>query len=89
MEQKVKTCTEIIGDIISKYSNVRTGDTSTRIEYGKENSTVLEREKEFWGWFCENIKDQHFKQCFTETTRDDYCGSLAEIRKKYQEKCKG
>lgn len=88
MNQNEKTCTEIVGEIISKYSNIKTGETSTRFEVRNETATVLESEKEFWDWFCSNVNDKHFMECFLESDREDYYGSLEEIRAKYKERCK-
>lgn len=88
MESNEKSCEEIINLVISKYSNLKTGETSIRFEYAEESTVVLETMEQFWDWFCESMKDEKIQKCFAEASREDYYDVLDEIKSEYEKKCK-
>lgn len=81
-------CTEVINEIISRYSRVKNYEEGEKKDQPPEEETTRESESDFWGWFCESIKDSKFKKCFLDSDRDDFYGSMKSIREQYESKCK-
>ncbi len=90
MPEDRRECTEVLNEIISRYSKVAF-EKGSKVEEEK-NQPIQEEgpatEEEFWTWFCSEMKDKGFKKCFEDTDRDDFYGSLATIRKEYEGRCK-
>ena len=90
MPEDKRECTEVLNEIISKYSKVAF-EKNSKEEVEKTESIQeqkLATEGEFWTWFCGEMKDKNFRKCFEDTKRDDFYGSLATIRKEYESRCK-
>lgn len=87
MPDEEKGCTEILNEIISRYSRIafeKNGENPLP-EVGNE---PIETEKDFWDWFCGEMKNDKFKQCFLKNEREDFYGSLKVLREEYKTRCK-
>ncbi len=81
-------CTEILNEIISRYSRI-VYEKTAEPEITKEGQEEkIETESDFWSWFCESMKDKKFKSCFEDSERTDYYGSLSTIREEHKKRCK-
>lgn len=85
MPKKDTTCTEILNEIISRYSKSVFEDSKGNSS-GEQNVNRVPNE-EFWPWFCESIKEERFRKCFEGSKRTDFYGSLGAVRKEYKEMC--
>lgn len=86
MPKKDTACTEVLNEVISRYSRVVFENT----EGSKKDASSVNQEsdKDFWPWFCKSMNEDHFRKCFEGSQRTDFYGSLDSVRKQYEEKCK-
>lgn len=89
MPQDNKVCNEVLNEIISRYSRAKFEENGERTSEESEIREGKETETDFWSWFCEQMKDKNFKNCFENSDREDFYGSLKTIREEYPSRCKG
>lgn len=83
-----RVCTEILNEIISKYSRSKFETADVSGEESEVGEEPKETEEEFWNWFCSGMKDTNFKKCFLDSDREDFYGALKTVREQYESKCK-
>ncbi|AKA48986.1 hypothetical protein IX51_07640 [uncultured archaeon] len=90
MPKDDRVCTEVLNEIISRYSRIafeKGGEEKEEATLGvveQKNGT----EEEFWAWFCKEMKNKSFRDCFEKSEREDFYGSLSAVRKEYDSRCK-
>lgn len=83
-----RVCTEVLNEIISRYSKTKFEKMSGSDEEPQVETEPLESEDEFWRWFCSEMKDSSFKKCLEISTREDFYGALKSVREEYKSRCK-
>lgn len=83
-----RVCTEILNEIISRFSKMKFEKNSIQEGEPQVKAEPLESEGEFWNWFCKEMKDSKFKKCMESSTREDFYGALKTVREEYASKCK-
>lgn len=90
MPEVKRQCTEVVNEIISRYSRIAFEKDESNVDDDSATTRELidSTQEEFWTWFCSEMKDNDFKKCFLDKSRDDFYGSLEAVRKEYEQRCK-
>lgn len=90
MPKESRVCTEVLNEIISRYSKIAFEKDTVKEEQheAEAEDTEVETEEDFWTWFCGEMKTKSFKDCFVKNEREDFYGSLKTVRDEYESRCK-